>query len=330
MYTGGTMGMLPSKQGYTPAIGYLAETLTKIIQFKHQDVPKFDFYEYEPLIDSSNVTADNWSLWASDIAKKIDSYDGFVIIHGTDSLAYTASALSFMLTNLSKPVVITGSQLPIANPRSDATENLVNSLYLAANKAPPEVTVCFNHKLFRGNRVTKINSDAFNAFTSPNFPCLAELGVNLTWNKHLFLESNKSKLKVFHFKKPRISTFVISPGCDYNILQSILKKPLDGLILQTYGSGNAPSNDKKFLELIANINQQGTIIVNHSQCAYGSVNPGKYETSHNLKNNGVISSGDMTFEATYCKLFEVLSHNLNKKQAIDRLCTSLVGELTNS
>ncbi|MGL4859782.1 MAG: asparaginase, partial [Enterobacteriaceae bacterium] len=178
-YTGGTIGMQPSKQGYVPRSGHLQKELEKMPEFHHKEMPAFTLHEYQPLIDSADMAPADWQTIADDIAQNYQQYDGFVILHGTDTMAYTASALSFMLDNLSKPVIVTGSQIPLSELRSDGQANLLNALYLAANYPINEVTLFFNNKLFRGNRATKAHSDGFDAFASPNFPLILDAGIQI-------------------------------------------------------------------------------------------------------------------------------------------------------
>ena len=181
-YTGGTIGMKPSSSGFVPAAGYLSETLLNMPEFHRSEMPAFTIHEYDHLIDSSDMAPSDWQLIADDIAEHYDQFDGFIILHGTDTMAYTSSALSFMLENLDKPVIVTGSQIPLAELRSDGQTNLLNALYIAANYPIPEVTLFFNNKLYRGNRVRKVDADGFDAFDSPNFPALLEAGINIEVN----------------------------------------------------------------------------------------------------------------------------------------------------
>jgi L-asparaginase len=181
-YTGGTIGMKPSKNGFVPAAGYLSKTLLNMPEFHRSEMPAFTIHEYDHLIDSSDMSPSDWQFIADDIAQHYADYDGFIILHGTDTMAYTSSALSFMLEDLSKPVIVTGSQIPLAELRSDGQTNLLNALYIAANYPIPEVTLFFNNKLYRGNRVRKVDADGFDAFDSPNFPALLEAGINIEVN----------------------------------------------------------------------------------------------------------------------------------------------------
>ncbi|ALD15468.1 cytoplasmic asparaginase I [Buchnera aphidicola (Aphis glycines)] len=327
-YTGGTIGMKKSNNGYIPIAGYFKKKLTKMPEFYSPEIPNFIIKEYNPLIDSANMSPIEWQKIANDIKKKYYQYDGFIVIHGTDTMAYTASALSFILENLKKPIIITGSQIPIATIRSDGRQNLLNSLLIIANYPIHEVTVFFNNKLYRGNRTTKSNANGFNAFSSPNIAPLLEMGINIHYLcKNKFYKKQK-KLKVYKIIPQPISIISIYPGISSEILKNFLLHPVKALILCTYGVGNAPQN-KKFLNELYIAHKKNIIIINLTQCASGHVNMNGYATGNTLKKIGVISGYDLTIEAAVTKLHFLLSQEISVKKVRRQMQNNLRGELTN-
>ena len=326
--TGGTISSVKTNHGYTPAQGYVQTALSQIPALFHAEMPNFVIKEYQPLLDSSNMTVSEWNRIAVDIADEYSNYDGFVVFHGTDTMAYTASALSFMLENLGKPVILTGSQIPLSEVRNDAVDNVVTSLWLCAHQPITEVCIYFNQRLLRGNRTQKVSAQRFNAFDSPNFPHLASVGIDIELHHHLLL---KAPAKPFHLQtiQPHfIANFRLFPGFATEVLAYILQKPLHGLVLETYGAGNAQNNDPRFLELLTDACARGVVIVNCSQCQQGKVEMDQYATGYTLKQAGLVSGHDMTPEAAHCKLLYLFSKNIKPARVKGLMESDLCGELS--
>lgn len=294
-----------------------------------------DHIVFDPVIDSSEITPEHWKRIVHTIQDNYDRYDGFVILHGTDTMAYTASALSFMLENLQKPVVLTGSQLPIGKLRTDAKENLITALEIAADKdsvgSPivPEVCIFFQNDLLRGNRATKVNADNFNAFRSYNYPLLGRSGIQIRYDRKLIHRPDYEKKTIFHYQlDTRIASLKLFPGIDRRTVEAILTlKNVKAVILETFGSGNAPLTPW-FLELVREAVKRGVIIVNITQCEIGMVEMERYETGRELLRAGVISGYDSTFEAALAKLMFLIGHRYGKEDIKIRMKVPLVGEIT--
>jgi len=284
-------------------------------------------------IDSSNMDPSHWVKIAEIIESHYDTHDGFVVLHGSDTMSYSASALSFMLENLNKPVIFTGSQLPIGDLRTDAKENLITSIQLASlhqDNIPviQEVGLYFEYKLYRGNRTTKINADHFEAFTSPNFPPLVKSGVNLQIQHNLLIKNNsRRKLKVHKLMSESVVIIKLFPGIQKLTLETIFKIPkLEGVVLETYGSGNAPTATW-FLDIIKEAISRGIYIVNVTQCSGGMVHMGQYQTSQIMQDIGIISANDMTTEAAVTKMMYLLgTKELSNFKNVFK--TSIRGELS--
>lgn len=325
--TGGTISSIKTRHGYEPSPGHVAKALVNIPAMTHDDMPHYTIKEYQPLLDSSNMTVHEWNRIAVDIADAYDHYDGFVVLHGTDTMAYTASALSFMLEHLGKPVILTGSQIPLSEVRNDAVDNVVTSLWICAHQPVHEVCVYFNQRLLRGNWTKKISTQQFNAFDSPNFPHLASIGIDIVINQHLSLPPSKKPFRLQTIESHFIANFRLFPGFASEVLAYMLTQPLKGLVLETYGAGNAQNNDPRFLTLLKKASQQGILIINCTQCQQGTVEMDQYATGYTLKQAGLLNGHDMTSEAAHCKLLYLLSKYDDLKQIKQNIEMNLCGEL---
>lgn len=334
LYTGGTLGMQ-----YDPSGQYLVPFDFSQILERLPELRRFDFritvITLTPLLDSANITPSHWCEWASIIEEHYDAYDGFVILHGTDTMAYSASALSFMFENLHKPIIFTGAQLPIGEARNDARSNLITALEIAAMKHPdgrarvPEVCVYFDYHLWRGNRVKKVESEDFDAFDSPNYPFLAKAGIRIRFQDSYILPHPAAKpLHVHKHFDSAVALLRLYPGMLLSLTEAVLLHPAaKAVVLQTYGSGTAPT-DTSFLRLLEKALQADKILLNVSQCYGGRVMQGAYETSHTLEKIGVLSAEDMTVEAALTKLMFLLGKECPKEELKRLIKENLRGEIT--
>ncbi len=334
IYTGGTIGM-----GRNPATGalepldfnYLIDRMPELAA-----IPvAVDVHQFPQPIDSSDMNPKLWAQLVHMIADSYDRYDGFVILHGTDTMAFTASALSFMLENLTKPVILTGSQLPIQQLRTDGRENLITSIEIAAahdadgHPRVPEVCIYFSGKLLRGNRSTKINSEGFNAFDSFNCPHLADAGVNIVYHDDLILRPDYDRpMKPHYVMDTGVIVFTLFPGIEEDTVRHLLATPrLRAIVMRTYGSGNAPQQPW-LMEALTEATARGITIINITQCAAGPVQMARYSGGFLLKNAGIISGYDGTVECAVAKLMHLLGHTTDSSFIRDHMIRPLCGEIT--
>jgi L-asparaginase len=330
IYTGGTIGMVKDETGTFVPFDF------ELIKRNLPDLSRLDYkltvHSFEPIIDSSNMKPDIWIEMAQIIKDNYEDYDGFVILHGSDTMAFTASVLSFMLEGLQKPVILSGSQLPIGEIRTDARENMMTALEIASAKQDgvsiiQEVCILFDNKLFRGNRSFKYNSAKFEAFRSPNYPVLVEAGIHLKYNTDALL-NNIDKEFILHTKLDnRVAVLKLFPGISPQTIKSVLDSDVRSIVMETFGSGNT-TTDGWFLDLLKEAIEQGKNILNISQCKVGSVELGRYETSQGLKAIGVLNGYDLTFEAAVTKLMYLQGELDDQKEVAYWVEKDIRGELT--
>ena len=335
IYTGGTIGMKEDPMDGTLKPFDFSQIMEEVPELNKFDV-KIDSYTFDPLIDSSDVEPSLWISLAELIRDRYEDYDGFIILHGTDTMAYSASTLSFMLEGLTKPVVFTGSQLPIGVPRTDGKENLISAVEIAAAKdyeghaRVPEVCIYFDSKLLRGNRSTKYSAEAFNAFASPNCPPLAEAGIQIRYNTDVIRKPIywDAQLRVQTHLDTRVAILKVHPGMTPQVMRSVVSDPLTrACIIETYGSGNALSKEW-FLDIVREAAAAGKILLNVTQCKSGTVNMNLYATGATLKHAGVLSGSDITTEAALGKLFSLMGRSDNDGGVKTMLEKNLCGEIT--
>jgi L-asparaginase len=333
IYTGGTVGMIEDATGALRSFDF--NHLKKYVPEINRLNFHIDSIQFEVPIDSSDMNPEKWLHLVKIIEENYDKYDGFVILHGTDTMAYSASALSFMLENLNKPVILTGSQLPIGKIRTDGKENLITALEIAVDKNEngeaivPEVCIFFQNLLMRGNRTIKVNADNFRAFNSFNYPILAEAGTYIRyWHDLILHRPHNLKPKFHYLLDTNVTVIRIFPGISPEILRAIIHIPhLKGIVLETYGAGNAPTG-KCFLDVIKEGIDKGIVIVNVTQCASGSVEMSRYQAGQALKDIGVLSGNDITTEAAVAKLMLLFGHGLSHEEVKCNMQLSLAGEIT--
>lgn len=332
IYTGGTIGMVRDQQTGTLKPFNFDNIYEQLPALRLIDA-KINNYCFDPVIDSSDINPGHWQKLAGVIYEHYEEYDGFVVLHGSDTMAYTASALSFMLENLNKPVILTGSQLPLGMIRTDGRENFITSIEIAAameDETPvvPEVAIYFENQLMRGNRTIKYNAEHFEAFRSPNYPELANAGVYIKYRKNYIRKPNFKKLKYRPDLDNNVAILKLFPGISQAYVSAVLGiQNLRALVLETYGSGNAPT-DKWFIDALKLAIDNGLIIVNVTQCQGGAVEMEKYQTGISLKEIGILGGKDMTTEAAITKLMHLLGNYKSAHEIIHKLTLDIRGELT--
>ena len=308
LHTGGTIGMTKTPDGYQPDGEYFRAAIHHMDSLKAPGIPRWDFMEMDPLLDSSRMTVAEWNKIGKVIADRYDDYDGFVILHGTDTMAYTASALSFMLKGLGKPVILTGSQIPLCEPRSDGRDNLITSMIIAGAGKPREVCIYFGGVLLRGNRATKYSADGMQAFQSPNYPPLATAGISIIFNESAFLHKRSEHFEYRPFtSNVPIGVIKVFPGIRFDLFDSIIVERLGGVVIETFGSGNIPDDQGVLLPLLERAEQNRTVVTVCSQCPQATVDMGTYEAGSALKRAGAVCGRDMTTEAAVAKLYYLFS-----------------------
>jgi L-asparaginase len=328
IYTGGTVGMTMTAQGYAPMKDF-AGALSRLLSPAGEALPRYTLHEYAQPIDSTNATPQDWQNIGRDIAARYNDYDGFVVLHGTDTMAYTAAALSFMLQGLRKPVIVTGSQIPLGAARSDAPQNLITAMQLAASDAINEVAIYFSQRLLRGNRATKVSTERMDAFDTPNYPWLAEVGINPRFNTAALLpRAAKERFELPEYRQQIVLPVRFVPGMPVSAVQAMLHLKPQALVLQCYGAGNAPDRDPALLDMLARASENGVVVAASSQSLHGQVSIGTYAAGAGMTAAGVVGTRDMTFEAVFAKLTHLLALELPPDSVRRELLRDLSGELT--
>jgi len=328
IYTGGTIGMARSENGYAPKSGFLTGMLERIPALYDESMPSWELYEMDPLLDSSNMTVLEWNMIGKIIEENYERYDGFVILHGTDTMAYTASALSFSLENLDKPVIITGSQIPLFEVRNDGLDNLLTSIMIAGEGRVREVALCFCSELYRGNRATKLSATDLHAFGSPNYPPLAKIGTSISYNAMIPERVKDKPFRVRELERIPIGIIKVFPGIQFELFEEIMSESLKGIVLETFGAGNIPGSPDAILPIVRKAHENGTVLVICSQCLQGSVSLGTYETSAALKAAGAVCAYDMTTEAAVAKLYYLFSCGYDAATVKQKMEEDISGEIS--
>ncbi|MGE5650990.1 MAG: asparaginase domain-containing protein [Bacillota bacterium] len=326
IYTGGTVGMEKTARGYAPMRDF-ATALSRLLDGGSGAVPRYTLHQYAEPIDSSNATPCDWQRIGRDIAARYHEYDGFVVLHGTDTMAYTAAALSYMLQGVRKPVIVTGSQIPLSVARSDAPHNLITALQLATSEAIHEVALYFNQRLLRGNRATKVSAERLDAFDSPNYPWLGEAGIEVRLNHAALLpDPGQERFELPEYENRTVLPMRFVPGLPLRAVQALLDLKPDAVVLQCYGAGNVPDRDPALLDILARADAAGTVLAACSQSPHGRVTIGAYAAGAGMIDAGVIGAGDMTFEAAFVKLHHLLARGLPPAEVKTEFLRDLCGE----
>lgn len=332
IYTGGTLGMRQSADGYVPAPDLGALIHERMPELGDESLPDFDLMEYATPLESANATPRDWYDLAGRIRETADRFDGFVVVHGTDTMAYTASALSFLLADLAKPIILTGSQIPLCEVRSDAQHNLLSALQAIGSGRIDEVAVCFGPYILRGNRTTKVTATELDAFDSPNLPALAEIGTDIRFAAPNGARPRDSILaeRPPAYHDCSIGVLRLFPGIEDAMIDAIVEAGACGIVLRCYGTGTAPTAHDRFLDALKRATAAGVVIVAVSQCQEGSVSLRKYAAGSALADAGVLSGFDMTTEAAFTKMHALFALELDRPDLERSLQQNLCGELTDS
>lgn len=307
LHTGGTIGMTRTENGYQPDGEYFRRAIYHMDSLRAEGMPEWDFRETDPLLDSSRMSVAEWNSIGKLIADHYDDYSGFVILHGTDTMAYTASALSFMLNGLNKPVILTGSQIPLCETRSDGRDNLITSLIIAGEAKVREVCIYFGGHLLRGNRATKFSADGMQAFISPNYPDLAVAGISIRYNTAAIGKEEKGEFFCQPFENVPIGVLKVFPGIQFSLFARLVCHSLKGIVLETFGSGNLPDDEGVLLPMLKEAERNGAVVAVCSQCPQATINMHAYEAGSVLRQAGAVSGSDMTSEAAVTKLYYLFS-----------------------
>lgn len=329
LYTGGTVGMEPSPEGYRPMPDFAGQLQSLLQAQAGVELPALDVVALDQPIDSANLSPLHWQRMAEPLMARWPAYDGFVLLHGTDTMAWSASALSFMLQGLDKPVIFTGSQIPLLQPRSDAPAHLQAAIMLAAHQPVREVGLCFGRHLWRGNRSSKLHSQALDAFGSPGYPALADLNIQLqVHHQHLLHPSPPPRFIVPAFDPQAVAVLHLYPGVSGAVVDALLGcGHVRGLVLRSYGVGNAPEADRGFMKALNRASQRGVVVLNTTQCLAGGVEQGAYATGSALTQVGVVPGSDLTLEAAFAKLHVLLGTETDPDRVRQRLVQPICGEM---